>query len=451
MKLKKILAILLCAAILFGTCGCNIIGFSKDDMLRPPKTMGDEAEIEQLISGAASDGYTLKYPKSGNYRSAIIMHDLDGDDVDEAIAFFRAKDGTTRIHILVMYEVESVWYVSDDFTNEATDIDCVDFADIDDGATQEILVGFTTFTTSVNLLTVYSYHRGKSSSIDAGVNYSSFYCGNLDNSGKSKVVTLSLVSAETGAKATMLEYDSKRNALFAKASVAMDGNVTGYKNVVFSDIGDGAKALYVDGLLPNDELNTQVIYYDKQLDVLNNPLYHEKSLNPTRRSNSKMICMDIGNDLKYEIPTVTDLPFNEELTNMTGAQQVVWNDFDVQTNELVPVLYTVANYNFAFIVKIPDLWLENEFTAMTDESGALTTFGAWNHDATVTKLFDMMVFKVSDWDQGKDNDGYTLIYKDNRYAYAFINYHPDSALALSDDEIKTAFSLLGKGNYNNSK
>ena len=89
--------------------------------------------------------------------------------------------------------------------------------------------------------------------------------------------------------------------------------------------------------------NTQVIYYDKQLDVLNNPLYHEKSLNPTRRSNSKMICMDIGNDLKYEIPTVTDLPFNEELTNMTGAQQVVWNDFDVQTNELVPVLYTVAN------------------------------------------------------------------------------------------------------------
>ena len=409
--------------------------------------MGDEAEIEQLIAHTAPDGYTLKYPKSGNYRSAIIMHDLDGDDVDEAIALFRAKDGTTRIHMLVMYEEESVWKISDDFTNEATDIDSVDFADIDDGYTQEILVGFTTFTTGINLLSVYSYHRGKSTAIKSGANYSSFYCGNLDNSGKSKVVTLLLVNAENEAKASMLEYDSKRDALFAKASVAMDGNVSAYKNVVFSDIGDGVKALYVDGVLPNDEINTQVIYYDSQLDVLCNPLCQGKAANPTKRS-EQILCTDITGDMKYEIPTVTNLPHNDKLDGMTAMQEVVWNDFDVQSEELVPVLHTVANYSYSYFIKIPEIWQENSFTALSDESGALTRFGEWNQDGTVTNLFDVMVFKITDWDQGKGTENYTLIYKDNRYAYSFVNYNPESFLALSDNEIKTAFSLLGKGSYN---
>ena len=44
--------------------------------------------------------------------------------------------------------------------------------------------------------------------------------------------------------------------------------------------------------------------------ALENPLYKDKKLNPTQRSSS-ILSTDIGNDLKYEIPTVTTLPFNE--------------------------------------------------------------------------------------------------------------------------------------------
>ena len=45
--------------------------------------MGDEAEIEKLISKTAGSNYTLKYPKSGSYRSAISMNDLNGNGVDD--------------------------------------------------------------------------------------------------------------------------------------------------------------------------------------------------------------------------------------------------------------------------------------------------------------------------------------------------------------------------------
>ena len=48
MKLK-LTAALLGAVVLVSAGGCNFMELSLEDALRPPKTMGDEAEIEQLI------------------------------------------------------------------------------------------------------------------------------------------------------------------------------------------------------------------------------------------------------------------------------------------------------------------------------------------------------------------------------------------------------------------
>ena len=123
--LRKVIAAATIGALLLGgSCGCSIADLSRDNLLRPPKSMGDEAEIEQLIASTAKDGYTLKYPKSGSNRSAIIMHDLDNDNVDEAIAFFREKDGSTGVHMLVMYVSDDEWKVSANFNTETTDVDC---------------------------------------------------------------------------------------------------------------------------------------------------------------------------------------------------------------------------------------------------------------------------------------------------------------------------------------
>ena len=110
MKLKAVLSAVVSGTILLvSASGCNLTDFSTDSLLKPPKTMGDEAEIEQLIADTATKDYTLKYPKSGNYRSAIIMHDLNNDGVEESIAFFREKDDVTRVHMLVMYGDNDRW------------------------------------------------------------------------------------------------------------------------------------------------------------------------------------------------------------------------------------------------------------------------------------------------------------------------------------------------------
>ena len=71
-------------------------------------------------------------------------------------------------------------------------------------------------------------------------------------------------------------------------------------------------------------------------------------------------------------------------------------------------------------------------------------FFEWNDTSLGTPIFAIRAFDSAKWEQGKETDGYTLIYRDNRYAYALKNNtDSDSQFELTDDEIKTSFSLLG--------
>lgn len=441
---KTKLSAVLCTMVCLALGGCNFSGLAEHDLLRPPRTTGDEAEIENLILQTAPGGYTLKYPKNGTHRSAIIMEDLDGDENNEAIAFFREKDTVTGIHMLVMYKDGDSWKISSDFETETADVDSVEFANLDGSGGLEILTGYATYTPNVNFLSCYSYGDGVTDTIDTGSpNYSAFYCGSLDSSGKSKVITLTIFSPENEAKATMIEFDSKKKSLYSKSSVSMDPNVIKFKNVVFSDLSENIKGVVVDGANASDETTTQVIYFNKQLDVLRNPLNSVKPQNPTKRSSS-VISADTDGDMYVEIPTVAQLPDASEHEKESSADVVTWNKFDTNTEKLSPKRDVAVNYGYGYTIKLNPNWKKGSFTAINSEDKKVMTFYSLKNGKLENKLFEIRVFKLDDWDQGNSDESYTLIYKDTRFAYTFINFDKDSNFAQTDDQIKTAFSVLNE-------
>lgn len=444
MKLKAVLSATILSAFILSASGCSLTDFSSESLLRPPKTTGDEAEIEQLIADCAKDGYTLKYPKNGNYRSAIIMNDLDGDETEEAIAFFREKDDVTRIHMLVMYNDNNEWKLSSDYITETTDIDCVDFSDVNGSGSLEILIGYATYTPNINFMSCYTYDNGTTAEIKSGQNYSSFYCGDFNSDSKNEIMMLSLFTTEAEAKATMLDYNKDNNSLYAKATVVMDPNVVKYKTIALSDLGENTTGVVVDGLSANNELCTQIVYFNKELSLLRNPLYKEKTRNITQRS-CTIISSDIDEDNIVEIPTVSKLPSSKAEQQDTIADRLVWNNFSIQNEAFSAKANLIANYNQGYTLKMPDKWLNNTVTAVINSEENTMTVYEWNKNKLGDKLFEIKVFNTTDWDSGKDNDEYTLIYKDNINAYTFINSNTKSQYSLTDDEIKTAFSILNQG------
>ena len=156
---------------------------------------------------------------------------------------------------------------------------------------------------------------------------------------------------------------------------------------------------------------------------------------------TQIICSDIDKDGKLEIPVTLDLPKQSGDSKNIYADKIIWNSFDTPKEALVAKQAVIINYDYMFMMNYADKWSENKVTAITDLESETTSFYAWNGTKLDTELFEIKVFPVSEWESGKSDD-FTLITKDDKYAYTFNNINPDTQISLSDDEIKTGFSTL---------
>ena len=76
---KRWICSLLAAACCLSFSSCSYMSSDVDGMLRPPKPTGELYEIQQALEKNVVGGIQLKYPQTGDYRSAFILHDSDGD------------------------------------------------------------------------------------------------------------------------------------------------------------------------------------------------------------------------------------------------------------------------------------------------------------------------------------------------------------------------------------
>lgn len=446
MKVKAIICAVLLCTFTLSASGCNSADIGTDNLIRPPKTVGDEAEIEQLIADTAGSEYTLKYPKSGNYRSAIVMKDLDLDGTDEAIAFYRTQnESKAEIHMLVMYSSNDEWKLSGNCIIEATDIDCIDFADVTGSGSLEILSGYTTYNSSINNLACHSYSNGKTEKLTVESSYSSFYCSDFDGDGISEAMLLSLYTTENDATANMLVYNKERNCLYSKASVKMDPNITRYKNITVTKTEENQNALIVDGCFANEDTVTQVIYFNQKMSVLRNPLFKEKDKNITQRS-ANILCTDINNDLIVEIPVVNKLPATSDEDKSTVADKINWNSFYIKDEILNHLTEQIADYENGYSFTVPETWVDGTYTARLDKEKRSMSFFEWEADKLGQKLFEIRAFDLEQWDIGESSDAYTLILKNENTAYAFADVNDESPLSISEDNIKTSCSLMTVNN-----
>ena len=124
MKLKLSFILALITALIFTGCSLSPNG---SDLLHPPKTTGNEAEIEQLIESTAKGSYMLKYPNNGDYRSAIITKDFDKDGKDTVLMV----DNNGEVIILGV-EAQAL----DELTHSLQSICCMDGASVGGLCTQ---------------------------------------------------------------------------------------------------------------------------------------------------------------------------------------------------------------------------------------------------------------------------------------------------------------------------
>ena len=147
MKIKKIIAFLFSFVLIFSLAGCSTANLSKGDLLAPPKPSGEMYKIQKALEKAVKSNVKLKYPTSGEYRSAFILKDLDGSGSENyCIALYAVgEEASQNIHINIIKNTEDEWVSLHDTYFASSNVEMIDFHDFTGDGVLEIIVGFNVY------------------------------------------------------------------------------------------------------------------------------------------------------------------------------------------------------------------------------------------------------------------------------------------------------------------
>lgn len=483
MLYKRIISTIASVLLAVLCTGCSFSGLSDNDLLQPPKATGEKAEIQGLLEVTTNGDYTLKYPQSGDYRSAIIMQDLNSDGDDEAVAFYRNKKDSSAINIMFMDKVAGKWASVGTFSNANSDVDRIYFGDIDSDGINEAIVGWSSYLTGGSQVTMYKYKEGSVSEVivNDDTNYADMVFMDITNDGVSDLIILTTATEDDTGKSTSLArlYSSCANKKFSRVSeIKTNPNVVSYSQIMQGTVSDGVNGLFVDGNTSSlGELITEVIYYSSQNKSLVSPLDVTQNdgtvTNVTQRVTSS-VCKDIDEDGIIEVPS----QFTPILTDdkLTPCPITKWYKIDADRGEMKQTIQTIASYFDGFYFILPDNW-KNHVVAVNDNTSRTTTFyciievvkednsetpteaatvpelDSDKADNTVTAVetekqpvLTIKVFSEKDWKNdgaARLSDGYSVLEESNSLVYTCkLGASENGQYNLSSQQVSKYFKLI---------
>ena len=376
MKPKKYF-FLVCLAVMLALSGCSAV-LDGNTMLRPPRATGDKAEIQNIISQQAGGKYTFKYPQTGGYRSAITMKTEKA--VNEFALALYSPDNDSKINVCIIAFIDNKWQCIGNFANAGTGVDRVMFRDLNNDGTDEIIIGWTSYNNAQKTLSAYSVSDA-AYEIALEDTYDEMLIEDVTGDDVSDIVLLSLSTQKNPSNFKVLQYSETEKKPVARYAVELDPETINFANITFGTIAQNQKGVVIDGEKNGGILSSQIIFFDENSNTFLNPLVTENEngtfSNPTARKDT-IYSRDADGDSIIETPVVTPLPAPTENTSLNICSITAWKQYSVYNKALGTKINTVINYNDRYYITIPNRWINNTVTAVTDTDTRKMTFYIWN-------------------------------------------------------------------------
>lgn len=435
MSIKKLLCVLLIVGICMSFCGCAFVN-TTEELVSPPELTGQLYPISQALSKSAGGNYNLIYPTSGDYRSAIILEDVDGDSSVEAFAFYSTSDDEmTNMHINAIRQSDDGWVSVSDQTIVATGVESVAFCDLNGNGVKEILVGWCVNGISEKQLSVFSFETGVL--VQKMLQpYTGFLCCDLDGNGVNEIFVHLLNTSEKTNKAIIYNYDE--NGMAQTAGCMLDRNVKTASSPVLSVLSSGQKAIYIDEIKGVGSV-TEVLFLSRG--ELVNPLLDKENSNEntlTLRAAS-LEMNDINQDGIIEIPVASDLP------NANGDEKLYYTNWCSFNGEKLSVkLITVVNTVDGYYLSIPNSLVGSIAVSKDIENHKRSVYLSGGEEAAGEMLFEITAFDTDDWESYKpDGKNITEIYRTEDTVFTAEVTAAAQGLGITTDIVKEMFSIIG--------
>ena len=413
----KLISVFLAAVLCLALCGCDMFATNTAELLSPPELSGDIAPIAAAIAKSADGEYTLKYPSNGNFRSAVVQYDIDGDGRLEAFAYYSMKEkengtDTVNMYISVISYSGGEWVFADKQQMVAGGVERIDFCDLDGDGTSDILVGWEIYGTSEMQLAVYSFKDSKLTQRTLQ-KYSRFICCDLNEDGLSDFLIIKLSPAEQINTAGV--YQLTEGGVTELYSCELDRTAQSVGEPIVSHLSSGRPAVYIDEIKGVGAV-TEVLFIEKN--QLVNPLMNGESRETLATLRSAEIgAKDNNGDGIIEIPVQENVPSitKSELNEKLYLTNWCSYNGEALTNQMTVMINNSDGYYYILSQK----WT-GQIAVLKDTDKRLREIYLYNSETSTAgeMLVGFMTVSRTDWESEKyENSGYEKIAQNEMSVY----------------------------------
>lgn len=292
MKLKKGMMTVFLAALL-ALSGCSLT--ETEELYSLPQPSKEYLQLQTLIDAEISSGCEYAAPTAGSQRQSVQLTDLDGDGVNEAVAFLRNKD--LQPLICVYRRTNGAYALADRITGDGSTAGRVEYADLDGDGMNEIVVSWEA-ASQMQLMTAYSLTSG-TASVLFKASCLDFQVGDMNGDGRSDVLALTLDSS--GGKVDFYSLTKRKDVL--QKTTKLSATLKTADRFRIAAIADGVPAAFVEGpYIENDSnslLTDIIVFSDGEL---KNITLDPATGDSTTKRRGGAYCTDIDGDGSLDVP-----------------------------------------------------------------------------------------------------------------------------------------------------
>ena len=412
LKYIKILLCLLLVCTLFSGCSFKIAS-SIDELISPVSPFGENADIQKAMDNLCPNGYSLKNPNTGNFVTSYNFYDIDGDDRDEAFAFYEPADKLGTINLAILDINDGIWQSVESIAGEGKDIHSLDFNDVNGDGKEEVLICWDALPNSTNhQLVIYSIGNDESdyalTPVANSITINNYICVDMNSDKIDELMLFEInTSSSMGAKAELYSFADNKMSLLGDTK--LDSHITSYTNVQIEYAEDDVR-VYADAIgSDGHSMLTEVIYWSNSYDTIVSPFYSYYSGRTSSTTRKSIInSTDINDDGLIDIPTNTTV---KGLPNEVSA--IDWMIYKNTTLVHTNYSYFVQQDGYHIILPVNDV---SKITASYDKDRREMTLYNKSTKKTIVSVMPVLkaVYNEADYEDYSvvlDNSGYYYLAK----------------------------------------
>ncbi len=334
-----------------------------DNLMSPPMLSGDYYDIQVAFEGTAGKGYVLKYPTKGVYRSAFTFIDLTNDDDEEVVVFYSRADEIGVVRMNVLDEIEGEWVSIADFESAHSEIQQLEFADLNGDGKIEIITGWATYQSDMSKkLNIYEINISQENSI--GIknvfedDYSEFYIFDVDNNGSEDILSLKYRTKgpETEYIAAFLRFGNL--GVYEEGTISLDKSISTVKSSV-SEKSGSFRRIYIDGYKIDSGMVTDCFYWNSDEKAFVRITIEGQPLTSLTSRSTNIVSADIDGDRKIEVPVEEMLPASSVIVpdREIHAEQALIRWTNITDESLTTDKYQIVNQTGGYSFNFDADWL----------------------------------------------------------------------------------------------